>query len=159
MGSAAQKHTKSEFGIFESLGHFPKFGEIPKVWEISQSLGNFPDFGNFPKVWEMIQIRIVLRTCIRCATSCLAETVARRSGTSEVSCRRRTPGEGVATNLSAVEALHRVSRCCCNIVKMARYLSRMDSEPRLDRAFPARAHQTPGIDRLLQRVYNFILAS
>jgi hypothetical protein len=157
MGTAAQKHTKSEFGIFEILGKFPKFGKIPKVWEISQSLENFPNFGNFPKVWEMIQIRIVLRTCVKCAAACPAET-ARRSRAHEVSCRRRTPGERVATKLSAVGALHRVSRCGSNLVKMVWYLLRMDSDPRLDRAFPARAHQPLGIDGLLQRVSNFILA-
>jgi hypothetical protein len=34
MGTAAQKHTKSEFGIFEILGNFPNFEKFPKLWEM-----------------------------------------------------------------------------------------------------------------------------
>jgi hypothetical protein len=90
MITAAQKQTKSEFGIFQSLGNFPNFWEFPKLWENLQTLG--PKFGKFPKIWQRIQISIVLRTCVKCAASCLAETAARRSGASEVSCRRRSPG-------------------------------------------------------------------
>ncbi len=40
---------------------------------------------------------------------------------------------------------------------MGRYLSWMDSETRLDQAFPAGANQTLGVERLLQSGVNFIL--
>jgi hypothetical protein len=43
--------------------------------------------------------------------------------------------------------------------QMEMYLSQMDSEMRLCRAFPVRGHQTLGIGRLLQRVVKTIFAS
>ena len=44
-------------------------------------------------------------------------------------------------------------------IEMKSDLSRMDSETRLDRAFPAGGNQTLGVDRLLQRGVNLILDS
>jgi hypothetical protein len=45
MGAAAQKHTKSDYGISQSLGNFPNFGKFPKLWEM----------------WEIIKVQHTLR--------------------------------------------------------------------------------------------------